>query len=386
MIPLTKGFCQQIKRNTLNILVCLLVILALTTDLQASESIIGDKDEWIVVIDPGHGGRDPGALGSKVKEKDVVLAISLKLGKYIEENFSDVKVIYTRDKDVFIPLDERAKIANKHNADLFISIHANWFQRSTSYGTETFVMGAHKNKANLEVAKLENSVITLEEDYTTKYEGFDPNSPDSYIIFTLLQSTYLDQSLQMAKLVQDEFREKAKRNDRGVKQAGFWVLWKTTMPSVLIETGFLSHKDEEIYLSSSEGQTYLASAIFRAFRAYKESIENSSHFETIKDTKPETTVENDLQSTKENTIYFKVQVLTSRNEMPLDDSYFKDFKNVEMFGTGKWFKFAVGKEKDYKNIISYCREVKMEFPDAFVIAVKNGEIIPLKQAIEEINK
>jgi N-acetylmuramoyl-L-alanine amidase len=261
----------------------------------------------------------------------------------LRKYFDDVKVIYTRDKDIFIPLDQRAEIANKNHADLFISIHANWFQKKTSYGTETFVMGPHKNDANFEVAKLENSVITLEEDYSTKYEGFDPKSLDSYIIFTLLQTTYQDQSLYLAKLIQDEFREKAKRFDRGVKQAGFWVLWKTTMPSILVETGFLSNEQEEKYLKSEEGQTYLASAIFRAFREYKESIERSSNFESID--KSEIDLKNSIESPEKfnfdnSELYFKVQVFSSRNQITADADYFKNFTDVEEFKSGKWFKIC----------------------------------------------
>lgn len=388
MILLTKIICQQIKRISLYILICAIVYFNFFYDLEAQAGNIPMKKDWVVVIDPGHGGRDPGALGANLKEKEVVLSIALKLGAYIEKNFDDVKVIYTRDKDVFIPLDQRAEIANKNHADLFISIHANWFSKKTSYGTETFVMGPHKNDANFEVAKLENSVITLEEDYTTKYEGFDPKSLDSYIIFTLLQTTYQDQSLYLAKLIQDEFRDKAKRYDRGVKQAGFWVLWKTTMPSILIETGFLSNDQEEKYLKSEQGQDYLASAIFRAFREYKESIERSSNFESIEKTEDVSLASNEIKQTNivnENDLYFKVQVFSSRNIVSMDADYFKDFNEVEEFKSGKWFKYAVGKEYNYKSIIGFCSEVKKVYPDAFVIAIKNGEIIPLKEAIEEIN-
>lgn len=389
MTPLTKMICQQIKRISSYILVCLMVYFTYTTDILAQQDKNSLKTDWVVVIDPGHGGRDPGASGSIIKEKDVVLNIALKLGSYIEKNFDDVKVIYTRDKDVFIPLDQRAEIANKNHADLFISIHANWFQKNTSYGTETFVMGPHKNNANFEVAKLENSVITLEDDYSTKYEGFDPKSPESYIIFTLLQTTHQDQSLFLAKLVQDEFTEKAKRFNRGVKQAGFWVLWKTTMPSILVETGFLSNAEEEKYLKSDEGQDYLASAIFRAFREYKENIERSSNFESVEKDENEILIPaqtGSVTTENESELYFKVQVLSSKNQISADADYFRSFKYVEEFKSGKWYKYAVGKEYNYKSIISLCSEVKKEYSDAFVIAIKKGEIIPLKEAIEEINK
>ncbi|HQH40449.1 MAG TPA: N-acetylmuramoyl-L-alanine amidase, partial [Bacteroidales bacterium] len=194
-----------------------------------------------VVIDAGHGGEDPGAIGRTAREKDITLPIALKVGQYITENFNNVEVIYTRKNDTFIPLFDRADIANKNNADLFVSIHVNANPKNReAEGTETYVMGLHTDEKNFEVAKKENSVIVLEKDYSIKYEGFDPSSPESYIIFSLMQNKYLEQSLTLAAMVQDEFREKALRCDRGVKQAGFLVLWRTSMPSILIETGFIS--------------------------------------------------------------------------------------------------------------------------------------------------
>lgn len=229
-----------------------------------------------VVIDPGHGGKDPGAVGSAGHEKDIVLAIGLKLGAYIRESFPDVKIVFTRDTDVFIPLHERAGLANKHDADLFISIHANANTKPEIDGTETYVMGMHKTESNLEVAKLENSVIFLEEDHSENYEGFDPNSSESYIIFELIQSIYMRQSLHLANNIQDQFRDRVQRKDRGVKQAGFLVLWQTAMPSVLVETGYITNRDEEKFMLSENGQDYLASAIFRAFRDYKTKLESSS--------------------------------------------------------------------------------------------------------------
>ncbi|MFC2104763.1 N-acetylmuramoyl-L-alanine amidase [Bacteroidota bacterium] len=193
-----------------------------------------------IIIDAGHGGRDDGTSGRKAKEKDIALTIAIKLGTYIEENIPDVKVIYTRTTDVFVPLNERANIANKNKADLFISIHLNGNKNTRAYGTETYAMGLHKTDGNLEVAKIENSAILFEEDYTTKYEGFDPNSAESYIMFSFLQNTYLEQSLNYASFIENEFETRALRKSRGVKQAGFLVLWKTTMPSVLIEAGFFN--------------------------------------------------------------------------------------------------------------------------------------------------
>ncbi len=335
----------------------------------------------ILVIDAGHGGKDPGALGSTAKEKDIALGVALKLGKYVQENFDDVKVIYTRDKDEFIPLDTRAEIANKANADLFISIHANWSEKKYVYGCETFVMGEHKNESNFEVAKMENSVITLEDGYSTKYEGFDPNSVESYIIFSLMQRTFLNQSLKFASSVQDEFREKARRTDRGVMQAGFLVLWKTSMPSVLIETGFISHPDEEKYLSSESGQDYLASAIFRAFRKYKSDIENSSKFES-KPAVSETVPAPVPPVSKPDSLYYKVQVFSSKTDISASDPSLKDYSEIEKFRSGEWTKYAVGRFPVYEQADTFLRKVREKYPDAFIIAVKNGELIPVARAMQ----
>ncbi len=230
-----------------------------------------------VVIDAGHGGKDPGALGSFSKEKDIALAIALKVGNIINENLKDVEVVYTRDKDVFIPLHERSDIANKNDADLFISIHANAQKGGkTAFGTETYIMGAHTSERNLEIAKKENSVILLEENHEEIYEGFDPNSPESYILFSLYQNAYFHNSLKLADLIEDQFKNRVKRHSRGVKQAGLLVLWRSAMPSVLVEVGFLSNLNEEKYLNNDLNQSYIASAIFRAVRDYKEEVESSN--------------------------------------------------------------------------------------------------------------
>ena len=229
-----------------------------------------------IIIDAGHGGKDPGAVNGKTYEKDIVLAIALKLGKLIKNNLKDVRVIYTRDTDEFIELHERANIANKNKANVFISIHCNTGPLEKMIGTETYAMGIEKNSSNLEVSKRENSVVILEENYLAKYDGFDPNSPEAHIIFSLYQNAYLDQSLNLASKVENQMKIKAKRNSRGVKQAGFLVLWKTAMPSILIETGFLSNPDEKKYLCSDTGQTNIANSIFKAFKEFKSELEFSA--------------------------------------------------------------------------------------------------------------
>ncbi|HYC85802.1 MAG TPA: N-acetylmuramoyl-L-alanine amidase [Chryseosolibacter sp.] len=252
----------------------ILLLLAITL-LNSSSTFV--KPEFkldVVVIDAGHGGHDPGTRGKKVFEKDIALKIALKLGSYIEKNYKDVKVIYTRKNDTYLALDERANIANKAKADLFICIHANSLPGSKAYGTETYVMGLHKDEHNFEVAKRENSVILMDENYEERYEGFDPSSPESYILFSITQSAYLESSLMFAKKVEDQFKTRVGRVSRGVKQAGFVVLWRTSMPSVLIETGFLSNSDEEQYLASPAGQELIASGIYRAFKEYKSELES----------------------------------------------------------------------------------------------------------------
>ena len=228
-----------------------------------------------VVIDPGHGGKDPGCVFGTMYEKDIALDISLELGRIIKDNLPDVKVIYTRDKDEFIGLFERAEIANKSNANVFISIHVNANANTAAIGTETWVMGLHKSDANLKQAVRENSVIYLEDNYVEKYDGFDPNSPEAFIIFSLYQDAFLEQSLNLADKIENEFVNRVQRKSRGVKQAGFLVLWKTSMPSVLVETGFISNKEDRDFISSKTGQVYLASAIFRAFRDFKKELESN---------------------------------------------------------------------------------------------------------------
>lgn len=227
-----------------------------------------------VVIDAGHGGKDPGTRGRRIKEKDVALAVALELGRQIKENTPEVKVLYTRSTDVFIELGERSAFANRNNADLFISIHCNATPRSKSVrGTETYVMGLHKTEGNLEVAKRENSVILQETNYKQKYKGFDPNSPLAHIMLANYQSAFISSSLRFADHVERKFQSVSGRESRGVKQAGFVVLWRAAMPSVLIETGFLSTPDEEDYLGSEDGQAEVAESIHQAFKLYKSEMD-----------------------------------------------------------------------------------------------------------------
>jgi N-acetylmuramoyl-L-alanine amidase len=350
-----------------------------------------------VVIDAGHGGKDPGSPGKLTYEKDVVLAIALKLGKLIETELTGVKVIYTRKTDEFIPLHQRADIANENKADLFISIHANGNPNSLVTGTETLVLGLHRAGENFEVAKKENSVILLEADYHTRYEGFDPNSPESYIIFSLMQNLYFEQSINMAALVEDQFRERAQRKDRGVKQQGLLVLAQTSMPGILIETGFITNPEEEKYLMSEEGQDVISSAIFRAFRDYKKVIESKSSFALASRNNKPSDPMGDSNATDSYTVEsapakadiplakveFKVQIAASSKPIPPNSHTFKGLNGVTEYHVGDIYKYAVGSSPTFPEIISYSKQVKERFPDAFIIAVKNTDIIPLDQALLE---
>ncbi|MBI9053142.1 MAG: N-acetylmuramoyl-L-alanine amidase [Bacteroidales bacterium] len=375
-IDLITFFFKQIRYQVL------LLLLIFVNSCLFSTAYAQKEEQYIlktVVIDAGHGGKDGGAHGRKVKEKDIALAIALKLGTYIEENIPDVKVIYTRTTDVFVPLSERANIANRNNADLFISIHLNGNKDSRAYGTETYAMGLHKTEGNLEVAQIENSAILFEEDYSTNYEGFDPQSAESYIIFSFIQNTFLEQSLNYASFVENEFKTKALRKSRGVKQAGFLVLWKTTMPSVLIEAGFLTNQREERYLTSKEGQEYLASAIYRAFKNYKLKIEAKSHFVAKIDSS---------QMLKDTTsILFKVQIASSKNSVNTLSESFKGLDNVEEIKINDTYKYTVGSYSNYSDILNLKKTIEKVYPDAFIIAVeKSGKLIPVNEAIKIINK
>jgi len=281
------GFCEKfailqgiaitadIASSARNIGLKILLIAITLLNSSATPPPKPDFKVDVVVIDAGHGGKDPGTVGKRGKEKDITLNVALKLGNHIEKNIPGVKVVYTRKTDKFIELYDRATIANEAKADLFISIHVNAIPNKAAHsGTETYVMGLHKTESNLEVAKRENSVIMLDDNYKEKYEGFDPGSAESYILFSLTQNAYLESSLLFADKVENQFKSRVGRRSHGVKQAGFIVLWKTAMPSVLIETGFITNEKEEAFLLSENGQDLLASGIYRAFKEYKAQIES----------------------------------------------------------------------------------------------------------------
>jgi len=330
------------------------------------------QDEFTVVLDAGHGGKDPGRPAKNYSEKDIALSIVLQLGKKLDKE-NDVKVVYTRDKDVFVDLKERGRIANDADADLFVSIHCNAFH-TQAYGTETYVLGLHANKQNFEVAKHENSVIFLEDNYQEKYEGFDPNSPEAVIGMTLMQEEFLDQSLSLASDIQTNFRDDLKRKDRGVKQAGFVVLHQTYMPSVLIETGFITNSNEGEFLNSKSGQEKVANAIFGAVKAYKKNLDENLVIEETPIAKAESSAR----------IYpgidFKVQIASGKKKLDTKSYNFKGLKGVERGKIGSMFKYYYGKSSDFDYIIKLQSEArKAGFVQAFVVAFRGKERISLSE-------
>jgi N-acetylmuramoyl-L-alanine amidase len=274
------------------------------------------KKQWIIVIDPGHGGKDPGCQGKKWKEKNVALAVSLKFGHYIEDNDKDVKVVYTRKTDEFVGLNERAELANKDHADLFICIHCNASPNHDAYGAATYVMGLRKSEGNLEVEKRENSSILYEKDYKTTYGGFDPNSPEANILFAMYQNVFLNQSLDLASKIQSEYAHYLKRKDNEVKQAGFLVLWKTAMPSLLTEIGFLTNPEEEKFLGSQKGQDEIAKALFLAFQQYKAEKDGSDYDPKSFDFKP-LIVQDPDSATVLDTTKTTHDTITTNNKIPV---------------------------------------------------------------------
>lgn len=385
------------KRYILYISICFGLFISpfCTTSIEAKD--------FVVVIDAGHGGHDPGALGKFSKEKTINLNVALKLGKQIKRNCPDVKVVYTRERDVFIPLGRRADIANNAKADLFISIHTNSVAGSkTAKGASTWTLGLAKSDANLEVAKRENSVILYESDYKTRYAGFNPNSAESYIIFEFMQDKYMSQSVHLASLVQKEFRHTCKRADRGVHQAGFLVLKASAMPSILVELGFISNPEEERYLNSEAGSTTLANGIFRAFLSYKREHEirmtGSSRTILPEETDAGNVEESDTTRTKQNvgkvtesqtdsgSPVFKIQILTSSRPIAANDKRLKGLKGVEHYQEGGLYKYTYGSSTDYNKVVRTKREITPKFKDAFIIAFKNGKKINVQTAIEEFKK
>ena len=387
----------------INLVIALFFVLPV---LQAKEKT------FTVVIDAGHGGKDPGARGTVINEKAINLAVALKLGSLISEKHSDVKVIYTRKTDVFIELDERANIANRNKADLFISIHTNAVKRGSSVsGTETYTLGLARSDENLEVAMRENSAILLEDNYLQKYEGFDPKSSESYIIFEFMQNKHMEQSISLASEVQKCFTS-AKRNNRGVRQAGFLVLRKTSMPSILVELGYISNPAEERFMKTKDGQDKLATAIYNAFTKYKweydrkrgalsgnasaapvlqvvddqESVvtappgseeyirqkNKAEEVKTVRQSKSATPEAQMATQVKKGQTVYKIQILTSDKKLSPNSKLFKGYKNVDYFVEKGIYKYTYGETTNFDSIRKMRRQVAKDFKDAFIVAFKDG--------------
>lgn len=403
-----------------------ILVLGICVSLSANAQDV----RFTVVLDAGHGGHDPGAMGDIMREKDINLSITLDLGTIIEQNFKDVKVVYTRKTDKYLTLQERADVVNNHHADLFICIHTNAAPSPSAYGAETFTLGLAKTKANLDVAMRENSVITLEENYKTKYHGFDPNSVDSYIMFEFMQDKYIDRSVDFASIIQKQFLSYCNRSDRGVRQAGFWVLHRSACPSVLVEVGFISNPTEERYLSSDQGQKEMATAIFNAFVDYKRAHDKRSGLQTSNVTKIDQKVKveehTQLQvaraaeetskklvvnpqqnrvadtvikiiSTKQTPVIvtvtenkivqspiFKVQLFASKKTIKPNAPDFKGIKNVDYFIEKGLNKYTIGAETDYQKIENIRNKILSKFPNAFIIAFVGDQKISAKEALKTI--
>ena len=375
-----------------NYIITLLCSLWLVLPLVGAQA---ESRDFIVVIDPGHGGRDPGAIGKRGKEKNINLNVALKLGKLIKNNCKDVSIVYTRDKDTFVGLDSRAQIANDAKADLFISIHTNSVARGrTVRGTETYTLGLHRTEDNLEVAKKENAVILIESDYKQRYAGFNPNSSESYIIFEFLQDKNMEKSVQLATLIQRQFKSTAKRIDKGVHQAGFLVLRETTMPGVLVELGYISTPDEERYLLTESGTDALAQSIYRAFIKYKEQNgspiarrneppTNSVSPKVSSQTEKKPSATPKKQTQKDEKPIFKIQILTSDKKLSANNKQFKGLSPVSYYQEKGIYKYTYGESTDYNKVLRTKRQIETKFKGAFIIAFKNGEKVDINQAIKE---
>lgn len=412
------------QRNNLKFGILLVAfLLPFTLFAQRGEKIT------TVVIDPGHGGKDTGALGAISKEKDLNLTVALLAGDYIKKNLPDVNVIYTRERDVFVGLNERAMIANRNNADVFISIHCNSTdsKSASAVGAETFVLGEHKNAANLQVAKNENSAILYEEDASEQYGDFDLNSPEAYIALSLFQQEYLNQSLQLAANVQEQFSKRVGRKDRGVQQAGFLVLWKTAMPSILIELGFISNAAEERFLASESGQIYMASAIYRAFRDFKMSFEGENSAmrkveteETVTIEEPSPAVEEKpiteekpvvvetpvvveakpkeeakpmveekpvVKAVEKPTVSFKVQFFISDTKVSANDKRIANIKDVDYYEYNGSYRYTSGNFRTKEEAFARQKEVqKQGYPDAWVVCFINGERVSMREAEDALER
>lgn len=378
---------------------------------------------FTLVIDPGHGGHDAGALGTISKEKNINLAVALRFGKYVEQNLPEVRVIYTRKTDVFIPLNERANIANRANADLFISVHTNALPAGKiARGFETYTLGMHRAKDNLDVAMRENSVISMEKDYQQRYQGFDPRSSESYIIFEFIQGKNMERSVDLARMIQRGVCDGANRPDKGVHQAGFLVLRETSMPGCLIELGFITTPDEERLLNNDSRVDDIARGIYEAFAKYKNKYDRSVSVpyrakdseevnipKIVPDQEPapktravtrgkqpkreEATPEQPKRVEKKvkkaevaDAPVFKLQIFVGSRNLRKGDAHFKGETDYDSFQEGNLVKYTLGASTNYNEIYRLRKEKLDKFPEAFIIAFKNGQKYDVNQAIREFKQ
>ena len=381
------------------------ITLLLVTFLFVVADALAANGRFTLVIDAGHGGHDTGALGAKSKEKDINLTVALAFGRYVERNMPDVKIIYTRTTDVFIPLMERANIANKANADLFISVHTNALPAGKiARGFETYSLGMHRAKDNLDVAMRENSVISMEKGYEQTYQGFDPKSSESYIIFEFIQGKNMERSVELARSIQNSVCRNANRPDKGVHQAGFLVLRETSMPSCLIELGFITTPDEEDLLNTPSRVDDIAKAIYDGFAQYKNKYDRrvavpyrpangaaKNDIPTIvPDQEPAKKVveptKKTVNTSKSSVPIFKVQILVSNRALRSGDSHFKGETDFDSYQEGGMVKYTMGASTNYNEIYRLRKSLQDKFPECFIIAFKDGQKCDVNQAIREFKQ
>ena len=404
-----------VKRKQIGVV---LLLVAFTAIFYAFVPIAPPTKTFVLVLDAGHGGKDPGNLGTgrlKKTEKDVTLDVVLAVGQMIESKYPEVKVVYTRNGDTFPTLKERVNVANHNKADLFISVHCNANANTSAYGSESFVMGLHKTEESLATAMKENASIFLEDNQGKDYDGFDPNNPDTYIALSLRENVFLEQSADLAKHVQDFFKTQLGRKDRGVKQAGYYVISFTNMPSILIELGFLTNPTEEDYLQSASGKSALSKGIFTAFDKYfkgmkkgqsaKEVAQEQEEIEIGKENEKENDngsivpeQRNGSESTQseeidgvmwrqgpDEGIWFKVQIHTSPQLLKESAKDFKGLKRVEHYIYSGQYKYVVGKTQSFNEAKAGMKAMQSKgFSDAFIVAFENGKRIDLKEALKKV--
>lgn len=374
---------------------CLNIILATVFVLFGGNfHAAGEDAPFVVVIDPGHGGKDVGCVGNLTNESTIVLDVARRFGKLLNDSLPDVEVVYTRDDNRFISLQDRATIANKANGNVFISIHVNSVDRRNKNrksicGASVYTLGLHKSDNNLSVAMRENSVMELEDDYSEKYQGFDPNSSESYIIFELNQNIHLQKSFELADALQHELVSTAGRVDKGVRQAGFWVLWATSMPSVLVELDFICNPDSERFLNADDGRDRLAESLFNAFAAYYSRYKTDDHSPKIaraatrpaqSEVKSAPAAKPEKQPAAKNksdriTYTYHVQLLTATKKLPKNDHEIKGIADVNFIKDGKFYKYYCGRFTSREDAKKHLAKMKKRFPKAFVIKMRDGRII-----------